>query len=203
MPYMQGSKGNTRGRHAWMQPHVPPTPEPRKNIPFMVKYHNDKFREVCIQYGVAMYFVQSFEQGVARANFCLDLAPRLKQHVAEIDEVQGKSKESVYVDLGVLLKRLQRITTVPAALIHTLGQARYRRDLLTDRFFRDRAESFFLGKSEDLLQELRGHRKFFHSADKSLQGFMLPLLLRFGFTEESLRSELDAYFTLPDSRRAH
>jgi hypothetical protein len=164
---------------------------------------SDGFRELCAHYGFVMYLVQSLEHGVAHANHYLDLAMGLKKAISEAGDDRAPAKEAFDVDLGRLLKRLQGITHVPAALIHTLGQARYRRDLLIHRFFRDRSESFFHGKSGALLDELRGHRIFFCSANKSLKEFIRPVLLCFGFTEESVQSDMDAYLAQPGSRVFH
>lgn len=168
----------------------------------MTENRDEQFRELCAQYGAVMYLVQAFENEVANANSCIDLAPgHPRTLVEEIDE--PPSDEPFTAGLHNLVQRLSGLTFVPATLISMLDQARSRRDFLIKRFFRDRAESFYLGRSEELLEELEAHGKFFHGAEKSLQDFMCPLMLKLGFTKASVQGEFDMYLATPDSRMLH
>ncbi|RUL74828.1 hypothetical protein [Dyella choica] len=170
----------------------------------MIENRDEQFKELCAQYGAVMYLVQAFENEVANANSCITLAPGLKQPVTAGEEVEDPpSDEPFTVGLHTLVKRLSGLTFVPATLVSMLDQAKSRRDFLTKRFFRDRAESFYMGRSEELLEELEGHGKFFHGAEKSLQDFLCPLLLKLGFAQAGVQGEFDMYFAAPDSHMLH
>ncbi|GLQ88023.1 hypothetical protein [Dyella flagellata] len=168
----------------------------------MIENRDEQFRELCAQYGAVMYLVQAFENEVANANTCIDLAPGHPRAAAEEADCVP-ADEPFTAGLHNLVARLSGLTFVPATLISMLDQAKSRRDFLIKRFFRDRAESFYCGRGDELLEELEGHGKFFHGAEKSLQDFMCPLLLKLGFTQASMQGEFDMYLATPDSRMLH
>jgi hypothetical protein len=173
-----------------------------KGITDMTENRDEQFKEVCAEYGAVMYLVQAFETGVANANSCIDLAPGLQRAVPP-EESGAAADEPFLAGLQTLVKRLRGLTAVPPALVNMLEQAKSRRDFLTKRFFRDRAESFYLGRSDELLEELEAHGKFFYGAEQSLQDFMWPLMLKLGFTQASVEGDLDMYFATHDTRSVH
>jgi hypothetical protein len=50
-----------------------------------------------------------------------------------------------------------------------------------------------LGRYDKLLLQLEEHRSFFQNTDAKLQEFVTPVMLRYGFTEDTLARAMQEY----------
>lgn len=152
----------------------------------------EQFKELCANYGAAMYFAQVLEHGIANALMFLDLIPRTKARYtpAEHDAFfEGQFAKT----LGNLIKSLKTVAELPDGLEAALLQSKERRAYLAHHFFRESTDDVHLGKYEQLLAQLEEHRAFFQDTDTKLQQFVKPVMLRYGFTEAWLEQAVRGY----------
>ena len=152
----------------------------------------EQFKELCANYGAAMYFAQVLEHGIVNALVFLDLIPRTsakytqEEHDAFYDGQFAKT-------LGNLIRALESVSTVPPDLEVALLQSKDRRAYLAHHFFREAADDVYLGKVDELLAQLEADRAFFQATDTQLQEFVLPVMRRHGFTEEAMERAMHEY----------
>jgi len=154
--------------------------------------HGEQFKELCANYGAAMYFAQVLEHGIANALMFLDLIPRTSAKFTPEDHdafFEGQFAKT----LGNLIKTLKLVTTLPEDLEAALVQSKERRAYLAHHFFREATDDVHLGNYEKLLEQLEQNRSFFQNTDTKLQEFVTPVMLRYGFTKEMLSQAMREY----------
>lgn len=153
---------------------------------------DEPFKELCAEYGAAMYFAQVLEHGIANALGFLDLIPRTgaqytpEEHDAYFEDKFAKT-------LGNLIRKLEAVTTLPDDLKSDLLESKRRRDLLAHRFFRLAADDIQLGRYQLHFDALEDHRAFFHATDRKLDAFVAPVMERYGLTKERLSQVMQEY----------
>lgn len=152
----------------------------------------ESFKEVCAHFGAAMYFAQVLEHGIANAMLFVDLIPRTGARWTD-DEYDEYFNGHFEKTLGNLIKALKAVTVLPEDLEASLAKAKERRDHLAHRYFREVSERLVRGEHDELIEELENDRAFFEATDKALEAFVMPVMVKYGFTEERLERELAKY----------
>jgi len=153
---------------------------------------DEPFKELCANYGAAMYYAQVLEYGITNALVFLELIPKTKaryspeQHDEFCDGQFAKT-------LGKLIRSLEAVAKLPPELRQALLESRDRRAHLAHHFFREASDRVVLGQYASLLDELEGHRAHFAKTDEQLLRFVAPVLHKYGFTEERQKSAMAEY----------
>ena len=140
----------------------------------------EHIREVCAQYGAAMYLVQCLEHAIVNVLVTRDLF--LKQTGPM--RAAGSTKEDMYAvfdtyisaqfkkTMGNLIRHLKTVSAVPEYVEDALGYTKERRDFLAHSFFRERAEQFVTSAGRDeMLAELKKDQKLFSDMDEIVMSF--------------------------------
>lgn len=154
--------------------------------------HREQFKELCANYGAAMYFAQVLEHGIANALMFLDLIPRTSAKYTPEDHdafFEGQFAKT----LGNLIRALKSVAVLPNDLETSLIQSKERRPYLAHHFFREAVDDVHLGRYDKLLLQLEEHRSFFQNTDAKLQEFVTPVMLRYGFTGDTLARAMQEY----------
>lgn len=152
----------------------------------------EDFKEVCAYYGAAMYFAQCLEHGIANAMIFLDLIPRTEGKWTD-EEYENYYAANFDKTLGNLIKALKSVSTLPADLEVKLIESRSKRAYLAHHFFREAMDMLAAGKYEEVIQTLENYRSFFEETDQSLDKFVMPVMIKSGFTEERMQQALKEY----------
>lgn len=154
--------------------------------------HGENFKELCANYGAAMYFAQVLEHGIANALMFLDLIPNTQakytpsQHDKFFEQQFAKT-------LGNLIRSLKSVASLPAGLEAALRESKERRAFLAHHFFREATDDIHLGRYQKLLAQLEEQRSFFDATDTKLDEFIKPVMLKYGFTEARLEQAMQEY----------
>lgn len=160
---------------------------------------NEHVKNVYAHFGLAMYFAQVLEHGLANAMMSAQLLPqragrpvKKKEWEAEFDAFMNEQYQQT---LGRLIRALKNSTSVPSSLEGLLAEALERRNYLTHHYFRERAEAFMSWKGrEQMIEELQGAQELFDLADSRLTAVEKQLREKYGLTDERLRPWEEKYF---------
>jgi hypothetical protein len=152
---------------------------------------DEHVKTVYAHYGVALYFAQCLEHGLANALVYVDLIPRSAraartsdQWTTEFDAFMGRSFEQT---LGRLIRDLRLATAVPQDLEDQLTLALKRRNWLAHNYFRERASQFMsAGGRDDMIQELEEAQALFQRVDDLLGQAVKPVREKYGLTDDKL-----------------
>ncbi|WP_156906859.1 hypothetical protein [Desulforegula conservatrix] len=154
--------------------------------------HSEPFKEVCANFGAAMYFAQVLEHGIANALLFLDFIPRTRGKWTP-EEYDAFFNQNFDKTLGNLIKTLKNVSSLPAILEVDLQKSKEKRAFLAHHFFRERADAFVLGKFDDAIQELEAFQNFFRETDMALQNFVKPITDKIGLSEQWFQEALSFY----------
>jgi hypothetical protein len=161
-------------------------------------YRDEHVNNVYAYFGLAMYFAQVLEHGIANTMMCAELLPRRdgkpvpkKAWEAEFDAFMNEQYQQT---LGRLIRALKNATSVPPDLEGILTAALEKRNYLAHHYFRERAEAFMSWKGrEKMIEELQGAQKLFDDADARITAVERQLREKYGLTNERLRPWEEKY----------
>jgi len=159
---------------------------------------DEHVKTVYAHFGLALYWAQVLEHGLANALVCAELLPRRAGR--PIPKREWEEEFDAFMDLkfeqtlGRLIRGLKSATTVPTELEGLLTEALKTRNFLAHNFFRERAETFMAREGrDDMIQELERAQKLFSSADDKLTEVVKPLREKYGLTDERMKPLEEAY----------
>ena len=169
----------------------------------MEENSSDQIKTVYAHFGLAIYFAQVLEYGLANALMCSELLPRRagkpvprKRWEQEFDSFMEQQFKHT---LGKLIRLLNSATPVPADLEDILETALIKRNILTHHYFRERAEAFLSHHGrEQMIAELREAQIVFERADNRLNQIVELFLEKYGMTAEKLKPFIDEYMARHD-----
>lgn len=154
----------------------------------------EHIKEVYARFGLAVYYAQVLEHGLANALLILDLIPN-RRHLA-ISREQWGADVDAFMDqnfaatMGRLVRELRRVTDVPPDVEAQLKKALEDRNWLVHSYFRDRSDEFMSYRGrERMLQEIDEFRNRLVAADRRLEEITAPVRQRAGITDELLERE--------------
>ena len=159
---------------------------------------DEHVKNVYAHFGLAMYFAQVLEHGLANTMVCAELLPRRagkpvpkKAWEAEFDAFMNEQYQQT---LGRLIRALKNATSIPPDLEDLLIAALEKRNYLAHQYFRERAETFMSWKGrEKMIEELQGAQKLFDNAEARLTAIERQLREKYGLTDERLRPGEEKY----------
>lgn len=145
---------------------------------------SDQTREVYARYGLAMYFAQVVEHGMANIGWLLSLS-------AHGREASGDLEAQIAKTFGELVNDLRR-RNGPPHLVEVLEEARRLRNFLAHAYFKERIDHFVnsAGRTE-LVAELCGFVDRFQEIDTELEDIALWLGHQHGLTRELLEGAVE------------
>jgi hypothetical protein len=156
---------------------------------------NEQIKEVYARFGLAVYFAQALEHGIANALLVVDLIPK-RRHLAPSKE-EWAAEVDAFMDhhfedtMGRLINSLGSIATLGVDLESLLRNALRKRNWLVHDYFRERAEVFMSNTGrQEMLKEIDECRELFQAADDSLDSIVRPLRTSQGITDEWIEREM-------------
>jgi hypothetical protein len=156
---------------------------------------NKQIKEVYARFGLAVYFAQALEHGIANALLVVDLIPT-RRHLA-LSKEEWAAEVDAFMDhhfddtMGRLINNLRSITTLGVDLESLLRNALRKRNWLVHHYFRERAEEFVSNaRRQEMLKEIDECRELFQTADASLDSIVRPLRTSQGITDEWIEREM-------------
>jgi|WetSurMetagenome_2_1015567.scaffolds.fasta_scaffold00300_15 hypothetical protein len=165
----------------------------------MNTYNEDEHvKTVYAHFGLAVYLSQVLEHGLVNALVFLDLLPRRAGHsvpkqewLKEFDAFMGRHFETT---LGMLIRSLRGVISVPQDLQSLLADALYKRNFLAHHYFRERSAEFMTKNGRDeMILELQEAQALFNRADGKLNEAVRPVRERIGLTDEQLEKHFADY----------
>lgn len=149
-------------------------------------------KTVYAHFGLAIYYGQVLEHGLANATFVIDVVPRASDFSSEenwsesVDEFfEGKFRQT----LGRMIESFKKVTAVPDPLEKLLSDALEKRNWLAHHYFRERTYQFMsTAGREEMIAELEQIQELFQRADAALEDVAEPVRERYGYTKEILHS---------------
>lgn len=154
-----------------------------------------QIREVYSRYGLAMYQAQVLEHGIVNAVIIGRMFPAMRQHPdrSSWEKAFDRAYDSELAKtFGNMLRALEPLA-LPDDLIARLREAKFERDRLAHRFFREHDENFlgWSGRTR-MIAECEAIIEKFSTIDADLEAFMRPQRERYGITTEWVESHLSA-----------
>ncbi len=164
---------------------------------------NEHVKTVYANFGLAMYFAQVLEHGLANTLMCVELLPKQttkplakKEWEAQFDSFMNEQNQQT---LGRLIRALKMLISVPSDLEAVLTEALEKRNHLTHHYFRERAEAFMSWRGrEKMIEELESAQELFRKADDRLSAVERQMREKCGLTDERLRPWIEKYFNSLD-----
>jgi hypothetical protein len=166
---------------------------------------NEHTKSVFAHFGRAYYMANVFETGLALAILQLEFLTGVKDRVereglGSFDRVRFPADFDAFLDhqhartLGGLLKRVKKLTALPAPLQELVADAKAKRDFLAHHYFRERAEQFANRRGRDrMIEELDDAMAVFDTADRTLEEFLEPLRRSLGLAGERFEARVEEY----------
>ena len=140
---------------------------------------DEHIKTVYARFGIALYFAQVLEHGLANALMFVEFLPRRagepvsrQQWEAEFDLFLN---EQFRKPLGRLINGLRKTISVPAGLETLLVDALETRNFIAPHFFRERAEAFMSRSGRNrMIEELTSARQLFEAAEEKLDEVAAP-----------------------------
>ncbi|MBW8192762.1 hypothetical protein K0504_17120 [Neiella marina] len=143
-----------------------------------------QYKDVYAYYGLASYYAQSLDQGVARTLVFLQNFPRDKKQTTTSDE-----SLSVASQLTELLEKLGVSTD---QLKTDLEKAEATRNWLVNTYFVDRSIELMNSSGRELMiSELEESKEFFAGVAKTVSDIFLATAETYGLSEDSLAELMD------------
>ena len=147
-------------------------------------------KTVYAHFGLAVYSSQVLEHGLANAMLIFQLVPRaaaVAKPSSWPSRVDSFIEEQFQETLGRLIRKLQKVASVPSHLEQLLARALERRNWLSHHYFRERATEFLSAAGRDtMIAELEEAQALFQEADAALEAVSKPVRERYGYTEALL-----------------
>ena len=154
-------------------------------------------RDVYAHLGLALWHAQGLEQGIIHALIFCDLLP--KAHESD-NEMNGDSFVAILDEypkktFGKLLKALKRTGEVLEQDFESkLAQSLEMRDWLVHHYLKNRcAHILSVAGRDQMISELIAADKLFTETDSQLETWLEPIRLRYGFTDEVLKTVYERY----------
>jgi hypothetical protein len=146
-------------------------------------------KEVYAFFGLAAYWAQLLEQGIA--NLLVGLRIQGKKVPTWVD-VRNLYEKADRNTLGHLLRAVGELAPLDPALEDRLHQALKKRNYLMHHFFVEHAESLLSAEGKRrMIDELRDVIIFFKVIDPQVDELWLAIWRKYGFTEERIERELE------------
>ena len=154
----------------------------------------DQPREVFARYGLAMYQAQVLEHGIVNALRVIEFIPRAKDFTSFgiWNETFDRFLDDQFdFTFGNLVRRLEATKFLSQPMMEDMRSAKFLRDTLAHRFFRDFAEDFLtIGGSQKMVDFCDDCSRRFHVIDRALEVCIMPLRIRLGFTDDWIASRM-------------
>jgi uncharacterized protein with HEPN domain len=146
----------------------------------------DQRREVYAWYGGAMYYAQVLEHGLVNLVVAVEIGRAIKTEL----ERHALYEELFAKPMGEHVKRVLKEVRLTDAQVLRLGKARAARNFLAHHYFRERAGEFLtVAGRNKLIRELDELCAEFEAVDEELEAITLPLLAKWGVTEDRIEAE--------------
>lgn len=149
---------------------------------------DEQVREVYARYGLAMFQAQVLEHGMVNALLVLSLMPTIRTFK---DRAAWEAAFDRFYDVelgrtfGNMLKRLETLDGFPPGLLAQLRAAKFQRDHLAHRFFREHDLDFMTSEGRTrMIAECEELIVLFQELDREVEAFAAPERERFGITAE-------------------
>ena len=161
----------------------------------MSPVENEDEREIFARYGLAMFMAQVLEHEIVNTLTVLQKLPTRESikdadaWAISVDEFMDAQHANTF---GTMLKAMEKTGLVPDDVMQDLKVCRSDRDFLAHNFFRHYANGFMSHSGrQEMLDRVDQARQRFSAVNVALERFKLPLMERFGITQEALDHEYE------------
>lgn len=145
-------------------------------------------KEAYAFFGLAAYMAQVLEHGAINLALAASL-PEVHLVTRQLFEKINTSLEKQ--TFGQLLTACKKAVNIPQATSERLTEALELRNMLAHRYFRERAEEFMSEAGrQHMKEELQVIIGKLHEADNLLEAIYLPILAKYGVTQEFMILEM-------------
>lgn len=146
-------------------------------------------KEAYAFFGLAAYCAQVLEHGAIHLAYAASLPDVHLVTPALHDELNNSLARKTF---GQLLVACRKAVEIPDDTLDKLLEALELRNMLTHRYFRERADKFMSdGGRQLMMSELQEIIRKFKAADTLLEGIYMPILKKYGVTEEYVEKALE------------
>lgn len=148
----------------------------------------EHIKEVYAQAGLALYFAQCFEMGLANFLFIYHRATNQRVTVEELLALESSNAKKT---LGSLLRKTKGLCTFDLDEIDRLELALEHRNRLCHHFFKDHGESFLSASGRGkMIDTLSDFQRTLQIADTLIEAANLAMAKAIGVTDEIIQHEL-------------